>query len=235
MRQAIRWLITGPLVLCAAGLLAGSVAAKDKTSEPNSKAYGKTLSEWITLYNERALSGSTDTMVNKVKLLPIPAGVWQGDGSFTSADPSTLVGELDVTLKPGTPFVLPIAVWYGESYNTGQQDDAEVDASVFTGSHVLITMDGDAIIDSDVDDLSDWYVAPSYFDPPVVYATPTSYGSTQANFVQGLGFVHGPLSKGTHTLTLESEIIAFVPDYFNPGDLDIGVKYSNTWTIVVTK
>jgi hypothetical protein len=37
-------------------------------------------------------------------------------------------------------------------------------------------------------------------------------------------------------LTLASEIIAFVPNYYGPGvDLDIGVRYQNSWTINVTK
>ena len=235
MRGTKRGWALGAVVFGAVVAMAGSVAAKDKTSEPGSSAYGKTLTEWMTLYFERSLSGDADSMVKQVKLLPIPAGEWQGDGSFTSDDPSTFVGAMELTLEPGTPFVLPVAVWFGESYDTGQQDDAEVDGAIFTGSRVLVTLDGDAIIDSDVDDLSDWYFGPTYFDPPVVYDEPTDYGATQANFVQGLGFVHGPLSKGTHTLTLESEIIAFVPDYFNPGDLDVGVKYRNTWTITVSK
>jgi hypothetical protein len=44
------------------------------------------------------------------------------------------------------------------------------------------------------------------------------------------------LSRGDHTLTLESEIITFVPDYYGDGlDLDIGVRYQNSWTIHVSK
>jgi hypothetical protein len=230
--------MAAPIVfaLFGIGLSAGSAAANDKTAPPNSKAFGHSLTEWTTLYFERAFTGSTDDTVKRVKLLPIPAGEWQGDGSFTSSDPSTLVGAADVSLKPGTPFVLPVTVWYGESYNTGQKDDAELDSSFFTGSHVLVRMDGTAIIDSAVDNLADWYFGPAYFDPPIVYDHPTSYGSISANFVQGLSFVHRPLSRGDHVLTLESELIAFVPDYYAPGvNLDIGVKFHNTWTIHVTR
>ena len=74
------------------------------------------------------------------------------------------------------------------------------------------------------------------FDPPILYPGPTSYGSVSANFVQGLSFVHRPLSGGDNVLTLESEVIAFVPDYYGPGvDLDIGVKYVNSWTIHISK
>ena len=45
-----------------------------------------------------------------------------------------------------------------------------------------------------------------------------------------------PLSRGVHHLSLESEVIAFVPDYFGAGiALDVGVKFENTWTITITK
>jgi hypothetical protein len=222
-------------VLLAIGVTAGAAAASDKTAPPNSKAFGKSLTEWTSLYFERAFTAGSDT-AKRVKLLPIPVGQPQGGGSFTSSDPGTLVGAADVTLKPGTPFILPVAIWYGESYNTGQEDDAELDRSVFTGSNVLVRVDGTAIIDSNVDDLARWYIGPEYFDPPIVYDQPTSYGSISANFVQGLSFAHRPLSRGDHVLTLESEIIAFVPDYYGPGvDLDIGVRFRNSWTIHVTK
>ena len=166
-----------------------------------------------------------------------PARRWAGDGSFTSTDPSTFVGSADVTLKPGTPFVLPVAIWYGESYNTGQQPDAPLPESVFTNSHTLVSVDGKSIIDSNVDDLSRWYIGPSYFDPPIVYAEANPVtGAISADFVQGLSFVHSPLSRGTHTLHLESEVIARISDYYGPGaDLDIGVKFVNDWEILVTK
>ena len=223
------------LALLGVSFTGGAAAAGDQTAPPNSKAFGRSLTEWTTLYFERAFTGASDT-VKRVQLLPLPVGERQGDGDFTSAHPSTLVGTADLTLKPGTPFVLPVAAWYGESYNTGQQDDAPLDRSIFTDSAVHVTIDGVAIIDSNVDDLERWYFGPAYFEPPILYSEPTSYGSVSANFVQGLSFVHRPLSAGDHVLTLESEVIAFVPDYYGPGaDLDIGVKYVNSWTIHISK
>ena len=190
---------------CRAGLAGASndcnngwdAAATPGTAPPNSKAYGQSLTDWTTLYFERAFTGGANT-AKRVRLLPIPPGEWAGDGSFTSTDPSTFVNA-DVTLKPGTPFVLPVAIWYGESYNTGQQPDAPLPESVFTNSHTLVSVDGKSIIDSNVDDLSRWYIGPSYFDPPIVYAEANPVtGAISADFVQGLSLVHSPLSRGTH-------------------------------------
>ena len=224
------------LALATTAITGGTAAATPGTAPPNSKAYGQSLTDWTTLYFERAFTGGANT-AKRVQLLPIPPGEWAGDGSFTSTDPSTFVGSADVTLKPGTPFVLPVAIWYGESYNTGQQPDAPLPESVFTNSHTLVSVDGKSIIDSNVDDLSRWYIGPSYFDPPIVYAEANPVtGAISADFVQGLSFVHSPLSRGTHTLHLESEAIARISDYYGPGaDLDIGVKFVNDWEILVTK
>jgi hypothetical protein len=237
--MAWRTWIAAPVALAVIGIgiTAGTASATDHTAPPNSKAFGKSLADWTSAYFVPGFSGSPIDTIKKVKLLPLPAGTQVG-GDFTSSNPATVVGALDVTLKPGTPFVLPVAIWFGEKYSTppGLPDDAPLNASVFTGSNVLVKVDGVAVIDSHKGDLARWYVAPQYYDPPITYPAPTSYGSIAANFVQGLAFVHHPLSKGDHTLTLKSEIITFVPNYYGPGlNLDIGVRYENSWTIHVTK
>jgi hypothetical protein len=229
-----KWVVA-PVLLAVVGMsFAGPSSAAPKPVPPNSKAFGRSLTAWMTAYFEQAFGRPTDTGKH-VSLLPLPVGVWQGDGSFTSQDPSTFVGSLDVSLKPGTPFVLPIAAWFGESYNNGLPDDAPLSSSVFTGSHVLVKMDGSALVNSQADNLARWYFGPTYFDPPITYDQPTDYGSIAANFIQGLGLRVQPQSRGTHLLTLESEVIASVPNYYGPGlDLDVGVKYQNSWTIHVT-
>jgi hypothetical protein len=229
-----RWVVA-PAVIAVAGLsfLAGPAAAKANPVPPNSKAFGHSLSDWMTRYFEAAFGRPADG--TRITSLALPAGDCAG-GSFTSTDPGTCVGHLDLALAPGTKFMLPIAAWYGESYNNGTPDDAPLSASVFTGSHVLIQLDGSTLIDSSKDDLSQWYFGPNSFVPPIVYSAPTDYGSISANFVQGLGMTSRPLSRGVHHLSLKSEVIAFVPNYHGPGaDLDVGVKYENTWTITVTK
>jgi hypothetical protein len=221
--------IAAPVALALLGLscTVGSASADDGSD--------RSLAALTRIYFERSFKGDTDDTVGRVKLMPIPAGNLVS-GTGVSTDPAILVGSLDVTLAPGTPFVLPIAAWYGESYNNGWKVDAPLKRSVFTGSRVRVKIDGQSIIDSRVDNLNDWYIAPQRFRPPVVYPQPTSYGSIQANFVQGLSFLQPALSRGDHTLTLESEIITFVAGYHGiGGDLDVGVKYRNSWTIHVTK
>ena len=52
---------------------------------------------------------------------PSPLGNQVG-GTGTPTDPAIYVGELDITLCPGTPFVLPLVGWIGERYE-GYPDD----------------------------------------------------------------------------------------------------------------
>ena len=70
------------------------------------------------------------------------------------------------------------------------------------------------------------------YDAPLPYATPTNYGSDALVFVQGFGFVHQPLSKGVHTLTLESSAILPAGIYANLIG-GFGNRYQNRWTITV--
>jgi hypothetical protein len=231
-----RWVVA-PAVIAVAGLsfMTGPAAAKANPVPPNSKAFGHTLSDWMTRYFEEAFGRPPTDGGKRATALPLPLGDCVG-GSFTSSDPTTCVGHLDVALTPGTPFFLPIAAWFGETYNDGTPANAPLSESVFTGSHVLIKLDGSALIDSNVDDLSRWYFGPNFFDPPIVYSAPTPAHAISAIFVQGLGMTNHPLSRGVHSLSLKSEVIASVPDYFGVGvPLDVGVKFENTWTITITK
>jgi len=210
----------------AAGLLlAALVAAGPADAGPpgQSKAYGKSLTEWTTLYLEWYLGGYQPDHVGKVQFLPLPNGE-QESGTGTPMDPAVYVGELNVTLKPGTPFVLPVAVWYGAKYEDGSVDPVLPDA-VFTQSDVLVTVDGKTTIDSDRDDLTKYYVPVTEFDPMIPFPAPPVVGVV---FFQGLGFVPPPLSVGTHTITLSSEII------IDPS-IGLSVRYENTWYITVKK
>jgi hypothetical protein len=112
-----------------------------------------------------------------------------------------LAGELDVTFRTGQPFVMPVAVWISETYDPdlGIPDDTPIARSIFTGSNVSVTLDGKSLIDSEEDDLRKFYFGPEEFDPTFIYEEPTDYGAIGAVAIQGLGFAHPPLSKGTHT------------------------------------
>ncbi|HVK08340.1 MAG TPA: hypothetical protein VM597_06135 [Gemmataceae bacterium] len=213
----------------AAGLLLAAlvVAGPAHAGPPgSSNAYGKSLTEWMTLYMTWALGGDQEGQVGKVMFMPLPAGEpVDPEAAGTLDDPLTLRGEIDVTLKPGTAFAMPVAVWIGEYYEVGE--DPYLPDSVFLDSDVLVRMDGKTIIDSDRDDLRKFYVPPTDFDPAIPYAEPTGYGALGATFFQGIGFVHRPLSKGEHTMTLRSEIR--VPEY------NLWVIFENTWNITVSK
>jgi hypothetical protein len=231
MRRALT-LTLGVLLLV---LASAPVEAGDKPSPPQSQAFGKSLAEWLVSYFTWALGGDQTNPDGRVLFLPIPASE-PVSGSGTPDDPLVLVGHADVTVKPGTPFVLPIAVFIGELYGPDVDvpfnPDPEVPESVFEGTDILITLDGQPIIDSTTEDKFRYYVPPQYFEEPIFYDQPTSSGSIAAVFVQGFVFVHPPLSKGTHTLTLRSSLILPAGVYPNVPD-GFGFVYENSWTITV--
>lgn len=209
-------LMVGLLVLPTTTARAG-----DRAAPPNSHAFGKSLTEWMNLYWQWLIGGGPDH-VGRVTFLPQPNGD-HVSGDFSYDDPGVLVGEAEVHLRPGTKFVLPVITWVGESYLSELHipDDVPLDASVFTFAEV--SLDGKRLIDAS--NMDDFYYGPTYFDTPIAYDEPTGYGANAAIFAQGIGFVHGPLSPGKHTLTLTSTIQ--IPEY------GLGVTYVNTWTIVV--
>ena len=222
------------MTLLATG--AATVQAGSKASPPQSSAFGKTLPEWMQLYIGWLLGGGVGH-VGQVQFLPLPSGELQG-GSGTYADPATLVGHLDVTLRAGSPFVLSVIGWFGETYlpETGYPDDPPLPADIFTNRDVItkVYIDGKPVMDSTLASVSPFYYGPVPLD--VVYPAPTSYGSIGAIFTQGIGFVHPPLSVGRHTIELESELlIPPDPDFLNLAVYPdgVGVRFINTWTITV--
>ena len=213
-------------LLALLGLPALATAQGNGPSPGHSNAFGAPLEFWMAAYWRWALGASPSDHLGHVKFLPIPEGS-PVSGSGTFADPVVVVGSIDVVIHVGEAFALPIESWLGETYDpsTGTPDDQPLDESIFTGSNVLVALDHRALLDSRRHDLDDAYFGPHYFHPPILYDTPTDYGSIGVVFVQGLGLVHPPLSRQTHMLVVRSEIR--IPD------LDIGVIYRNTWTIHV--
>jgi len=207
---------------------------------PQSTAFGKTLTEWMQLHETWVLGGGVgEDHVGRVKFFPLPNGVYAG-GSFTYADPGILVGHLNVTLKPGTPFVMPVTGWYGETYlpALGYPDDPVLPAELFTdpGKNLIkVYIDGKPLMDSTRASVSPFYFGPAPIS--VIYPGPTSYGSIAPIYVQWIGFAHPPLSVGTHTMELESEL-RVPPDptilnlHVQPEG--VGVRYVNSWTITVS-
>jgi hypothetical protein len=227
--------------LLATVLLALSVTpmvGKDppQVAPPDSIAYGKSLTEWLSIYWRWSYSGAdiAQSKVGIVQLMPLPAGEQTG-GSWTPADPAVLEGQLEITIPVETPFVLPEFAWVGERYEGYPKvpdDEAMADEVVLAGLHPTLTIDGVTVM-SDANKAA-FYVPATAFHPKVVYPTPTSYGSVAAVFFQGCGMVVLPLSKGTHKVHLYESVI--IPAGAYPGLPDgIGLIYDNTWIIRVGK
>jgi hypothetical protein len=136
---------------------------------------------WLRSYFGQGNPGGA---VARVALMPLPAGqLVSGSGTFD--DPATLVVQLTATLKPGSPFVLPVAQWYWERYEGYPEVPGDEVLPEGSFTDVLVTLDGRTLIDED--NLGDFYFGPVYLDPPIVYDQSTDYGSVAAVFVQGVG------------------------------------------------
>jgi hypothetical protein len=215
--------LSGLLLFAAMGLLC--LNAWGSVLPPHSCAYGNSLQGWLKTYWTWWLAGEPESgKVGRVMLLPLPSGT-ADDGAGTFDDPVTLTGHLDIQMKPGTPFVLPVVAWIGEMYEDGSVDPEGPDYLFgkrgFISGRVWI--DGQPVI-------TDWnvrrfYVPRTDFDEVIMYPEPTSYGAIGAVYTQSIGFVCGPLPVGVHHIQLVST--------FNVPDFNIGVTYKNTWRIRV--
>lgn len=198
------------------------------TAPPHSHAFGNDLQEWMNAFWVSNLGGGEDQMVGHVTLLTVPEGS-PTDGDGSEGNPLVLVGERDVEMMVGSPFALGVLAWAGESYVQEEcPDDEPLAPDLFLEADVLITVDGHPLIDSDHDDLGDYYYEATEFDPPIVYDEPANRGDCDADaaiWVQGLGFLHGPLTPGEHTLVLDA-----TADF-----LGFHVRFINTWNITVSK
>jgi hypothetical protein len=166
----------------------------------------------------------SQSMVGHVKLMPLPAAEVVS-GSWTPEDPAVLVGELAITLRPGTPIVLPLAGFVGERYDgypAVPDDDPALWTGLLTGISPNLTIDGRAVV-TDANKAA-FYIPATYFDPIVEYPTPTAYGSVAAIWFQGIAIVSPPLSVGTHVIHLDETYIV---------EGAFGQIFHNTWTVTV--
>ena len=162
------------------------------------------------------------SMVGNVKLMPNPDQEFSGEG--TEENPLLVIGELEITLRPGTPFVLPLFATYGETYNNGTpDDDPALYADRLETISMHLTIDGRMVV-SDANKAA-FYVPATDFDPPVAYPESTDYGSVAAIWFLGVGIVSPPLSVGQHVIRLDGTDI--VPGVYS-------VIFQNTWHVTVT-
>jgi len=193
---------------------------------PQARPYGKSLTEWISLYWRWILTGSNpdESKIGRVQLMPIPNGELIS-GSGTPEDPALYRGQLEITIPVGTPLVLPQFAWIGERYNNGSPDDAPIaDDILLAGVSTTFTINDRPVI-TDANKEA-YYIPVTPFDPIVEYAAPTDYGSVGAVFFQGVGTVIRALPEGVHRIHLYEPYI--IPGFF-------GTIYDNTWIVRVVR
>ena len=202
---------------------------------PGSTAYGKTLTEWMGIYWQWYYGTGGDlaqSKVGPVQLMPLPNGTQTG-GTWTPEDPAVFVGQLEVTLAPGTPFVLPEYSWVRERYEGWPEvpdDPVLADEVGLAVGHPTLTIDGQTII-TDANKAA-FYVPATDFDPIVMYPTPSWYGSVGAVYYQGVAFVSPPLTPGTHVIHLYEPLI-FEAGAYAGLPAGLGIVYDNTWIVTV--
>jgi hypothetical protein len=222
------------LAMCTLSLATSSPAkAKDdqKVANPHSISHGRSLAGWLREYWIADIDTGAEGDGN-VLFMPIPEGVYMGEGDFTPDNPGVLEGTADVTIGSGTPFVLPLNAWVGESTDpTGQCDPVFDDPSLpdeLFGSddiNAVVTLDGLPI----VEDNQAFYV-PRTDLGCITTGYPNGDGFTAAVFFQAIGFLANPLPPGQHTLTLDGNFIIRDPMI---GVGTFGLKFFNTWNITV--
>jgi len=208
---------TRPVLASIVALALIATSARASTSARGSGSLGKQLlasHAWLSVPAQRDHFGNA-------RFLPLPAGT-------LDPDRNVYVGQEEATLKPNEGFFLPIFYWFGEKYGDGSADDPAFPAPAdFLAAEVLITLDGEVILDS-AEGLDDNYVDTTYYPNPIVYPEPTPYDSVSTYFVKGLCTQHGPMSPGTHELHLviTSDFIEGLAGF---------AGWDNTWTITVEK
>ena len=205
-----------------------------RIAPPGSVAYGKSLTEWLSIYWRWSYGTGADITQSKVgivQLMPIPAGDWTGSG--TLEDPWVAVGRLEITIPAGTPFVLPQFSWVGERYQgypSVPDDPTMADECVLNYLRPTLTIDGITVMSEA--NMAAFYVPPTFFDPIVVYPEPTWYGAVAGVFFQGVGLVCQPLPVGVHEIHLFEPYLLPAGCYPLYPD-GLGLVYDNTWIVTV--
>src|SRR5262249_30870520 len=141
------------LAVVATTLWVAPIAAADapRIIPLGSDAYGKTYPEWLGIYfrwSFGTVQDPTQSSVGHVQLMPQPPEEYVS-GSGTPEDPAVFAGQLAITLRPGTPFVLPLAGLYGEryaGYPAVPDDDPALVADLLDTLSAKLTIDGKTLI-----------------------------------------------------------------------------------------
>ena len=151
-----------------------------------------------------------NTVVGKTVFMPLPNA--PGDGTPAS---------INVTLKAGQPFFLPLLALPGTSYSDGTPPDPFVDLQVLKNNvRLTLKIDGKTVLDEQ-EALDDFYTQ-FYFDPPIPFDAPPINAII---YLQVIAVLHKPLSPGTHVITLDEKV--------SPIPIFGGVEYHNTFNVTV--
>jgi hypothetical protein len=220
--------LTAAALLSCAALLAAAYPAKAGNPAPGqSTAFGASLASWQQLYwqwaygaAELPLDSNGNAVAGRVVLMPLPPAF--GDGT---------PGEIEVQLKPGQPFVLPLWNILGTSYDDGTPTDPPVNLSVYQTLDIALGIDGQTVVSPE--NVMDYYVSFN-FDPEI--PLPDEWSPYEAIvWLQGIGVVHPPLSAGRggqHTITLDVRNTQPVVDGMGS---EYFYEYHNTWHVTVSE
>jgi hypothetical protein len=193
-----------------------------KPLPPQSKAYGKTLTQWLKLLSTWAFGGDQGNGVGHVRFLP-PILTQPDDPRTQVIDGFPyVVDEFALTVRPGTAYVVPVLGVYAETYNPNGGAPADdihdpfiqgLLLQLFTELDVRVTLNGATLLDSQTHNLLPYVSAPFEFDETLFYDEPkvglvdpgpppvyqTSYGAFAG---QVMGFAYPPLPVGQHVLKI---------------------------------
>ena len=206
---------------------------KNAATNPDSNAFGQSFAEWLRDYWSWTYGGPvSQVQPNNVLMLPVP--VTPDDAWVIGADGRNIgTAEMDVTVQPGMKLVLGVLGWLGETYdptlNPPKPDDSRTQFTIADFvpplGQAVITLDGVELMNDA--NVANFYYGPISFEPPIMYATPSPYGSIGLIFVQGIGIIIQPLTPGEHTLKLYSW------SYWQGMYGANGIGWDNTWHITV--
>src|SRR5512133_2917295 len=220
MRKLIR---IGRLVGAVALLVSVTAVAGSKPLPGNSSAFGQSLAAWENVYQRWAYGETTyplDANGNVVLggntvLMPQPAV--PGDGT---------PGAMDVTLRPGQSFMLPLWNILGTSYSDGTPNDPLLNVSVFQTLDISLKIDGVTVVDpANVMN----YFSQLTFEPavplPAIWAP-----YKDLVWLQGIAILHQPMTPGAHVIQLDVKNTEPVVDAKGTSWV---FEYHNTWNVTV--
>jgi hypothetical protein len=210
------------LMLASPAAFAGSPKGVCQAGGYNKVVLADAMAKYWAWY----YGGVGTQQVRNLFLMPLPS-----DGEWTSVgNVLTFQGNESFEVRTGRTLVLPMSFFVGESYVDGTYDDPENFPVDYKASTLLLTVDGRVIADSSRTKLDCVYIDLTYFQEPIVYPEPSSYGSNAAIWMMGLGILLPPMSPGEHIIEMQ-----VVSDLTQAPGYGFFLGYYNTWYVTVVK